>query len=106
MERYTISEDLLIQGWPKEGSHANIKEGVSDIKGVEHVDITGQNIHVEFYPYLVSRDQITERISSLGCTINIQKKKKGFFSRYLEKMAESNKQQFGNGPLDCCKLKK
>jgi hypothetical protein len=106
MEGYILNEDLLIKRWPNDSSQTKIKDALSDINGVEHVDITGQKIYFEFYPNIVSKTQITEKISSLGCLIKTENQKRGFFSRYLGKMAENNKQQFGNERLDCCKLNK
>jgi hypothetical protein len=106
MDMYTTSADMLIKQWPKEGSLANLKNTLSEFEGIVHVDINRLKIHIEYYPYLLSRSQICETISSFGCTLVTQKKKKGFLSRYLENVADANKKQFGNGPLDCCTLKK
>jgi hypothetical protein len=106
MEGYISTEDLFVKGWPNDGSQTKIRDALLDINGVEHVDITGKKIHFEFYPNVVSKNQITGKISSLGCLIKTEKQKKGFFSRYVERMAETNRRQFGNERLDCCKLNK
>ncbi len=106
MEGYILTEDLLIKRWPNDSSQTKIKDALSDINGVKHVDITEQKIHFEFYPNIVSKNQVTRKISNLGCLIKTEKQKKGVFSRYIERMAETNKRQFGNERLDCCKLNK
>jgi hypothetical protein len=106
METYTLSADILIEQWHEERSIENLKNALSEFEGILHVDINGQKIHVEYYPYSLSRSQICETISSLGCTLVTPEKKKGFISRYLGNVAEANKKQFGNGPLDCCNIKK
>ena len=106
MEGYILTEDLIIKRWPNDSSQTKIKDALSDINGVKHVDITEQKIHFEFYPNIVSKNHITGKISNLCCLIKTEKKKKGVFSRYLESMAKTNIQQFGNERLDCCKLNK
>ena len=106
MYEYLSTEDLLIKRWPNDTSQTSIKNALLGVSGVEKVYITGQKIHCEFYPNVVSKNQITGKISSLGCLLKTEKKEKGFFSSYLGRMAESNKRQFGNERLDCCKLNK
>ena len=82
-----------------------IRTVVDSIAGAELVGVAGRILSVDFYPAMASESLIVESLESAGVPPDTNPKG-GFLARKLEKMAERNRKEFGDGPLDCCDLPK
>src|SRR5690554_6015389 len=67
------------------------------------INLVDQNnlLKVTYEPYKVSDKYLTSLIKQIDF-ISLSNKKKGLVSRWIEKLAKSNKKNIGNQKLDCC----
>lgn len=81
-----------------------IKGSLSRLPGLESVEVDAERVVVSYYPELLSLGIIKKEIEKMGYGIADKKKKVSPFKRFVDRLAETNRSQFGSGPLDCCKL--
>ncbi len=80
-------------------------EAVSGIEGVRKARLSRDALEITLILNAVSPSAVEAELRSLGFNIRpVPKKRKGFFARFLDSVAESNYQSFGGKPLDCCTL--
>ncbi len=75
--------------------------------GIEEMTVEGSRIVVEYQPYVVSREGVLNRMEDAGLVLRKEEEKeerKGFFRRFVDRIAAENKQSLGSGRLDCCDL--
>lgn len=62
---------------------------------------------VEYNPFVISEEAVYDRIQASGLTIHREPSRKpGILRRFIDRLAEDNRQSFGSAQLDCCDLNK
>ncbi len=82
-----------------------MKQVCSQILGLIEFQVDLNSISIEYYSHLQSYETIKDVLEKAGFHI-LKAPKKGFFNRFLKKLAKDNKDAFGGKPLDCCDLNK
>lgn len=76
------------------------------VEGLNSVDVSTESISVEYGSFQLTEEAVKDVIINFGYQIKkAKKKKKGIFGRFIDNLAKSNKESFGNKKLDCCDLK-
>ena len=107
-----MTEDVLItkERFPieplDEEAGENIRMAFSKIEGIENLTVGNSVLEVSFFPQIVSPQLIKSIITEAGLTLIETRKSKGIFGRFVDRLAESNKKNFGSQKLDCCDLNK
>lgn len=105
---------IVIEGMVCSKCSDKIEEKLHSLDGMEEVKVLLEEKTAYVYGK-VDEQIIKSAIESEGYeVISIEevqgieelKKKKGFFSRFLEKIADVNEKSFGSGKLDCCDSEK
>ncbi|MCF6183878.1 MAG: hypothetical protein L3J56_04480 [Bacteroidales bacterium] len=90
-----------------EDKHNNVEILLSDLQGIKKVTKQGTTVSVEFNSYVLSESVLIELLKENGYeSEKLMQNKKGFFAKWLEKTAKTNKENFGNNRLECCDLNK
>jgi hypothetical protein len=85
---------------------SKIQLKLDEVEGIDSFEISSEFICIEYLPFKLSKESIQETLKSMGYPVKIEKKKKkGLFARFIDKLAKSNNETFGNQKLDCCDLK-
>ena len=98
-ERFELSLDCE----PDEAAIGLIREAIGAVEGADLVGVAGNRVSIDRYPAIASKEMVAEAIERLGLHRK-SAKKQGFLARRLNRMAESNRKQFGEKRLDCCEL--
>jgi len=77
-----------------------------NMEGIRKVTRLGNKLSIEFNTYIHSEYAMIELMKDNGYDPVTVEEKKGFFSKWLDKMAKNNKENFGGNRLDCCDLSK
>lgn len=72
--------------------------------GVEDVKKNGASLSITFNELILSKHYFEHTLDEYGLLVH--KQKKGFLSRFIEKLGKSNSRQFGSKRLDCCDVNK
>ena len=83
-----------------------IRQFVKSLKDVEILELNPDHIKLEYYPQLYSEGYLETSLKQLGVSFIKNTDKKGFFKKWLDKLAKDNKETFGEDGLECCKLHK
>ncbi|MGD9993679.1 MAG: LDCC motif putative metal-binding protein [Salinivirgaceae bacterium] len=90
-----------------ESEISKLRQQLKEVEGIDSFEISSKYICIEYLPFKLSKESIQETLNNIGYPVKIEKKKKkGLFARFIDKLAKSNKETFGNQKLDCCDLKK
>jgi copper chaperone CopZ len=81
-----------------------ISRALSAIDGVESAEIHSSSISVQYYPDILSKESIRRELVRLGVSLEQNGKQANPFTRFINRLAQSNSKAFGSEPLDCCKL--
>ena len=95
---------LVIEGMHCDRCVQNVMSALSDMDGVDFFNVVVGKADIRYLPQLVSRSDIEQAIESSGYSVQKNEQRKGFFGRFIDKMIDSNKKNFGNERLDCCNL--
>ncbi len=77
---------------------------ISKIEGIEKLSIANNAVEVCYYPQIISLTAIKSEFGKAGIAFAEPVKAKGFLGRFIDRLAESNKKNFGSSKLDCCNL--
>ncbi len=62
---------------------------------------------VEYQPFVISEEAVYDRMQASGFTIRRDPpRKRGILRRFVDRLADDNRQSFGSAQLDCCDLNK
>ena len=95
---------VTIDGMHCERCVSMVQNSLISVDGVDFADISVGKAEVRFLPQLVSEADIAQAITESGYTVQKKLRRKRFFGRYIDRMIESNRKNFGNERLDCCNL--
>jgi len=98
-ERFELSLDCE----PDQSAIERIGEALNGVEGAELVGVVGNRVSIERNPFVASKEMVSEAIERIGFHRSVAKKR-GFLAKRLDKMAESNRKQFGDKRLDCCEF--
>jgi copper chaperone CopZ len=85
---------------------SDLESRLVKVDGIDSIDITKESIIIEYVTLQLAEESVKEIIKNSGYPLKeIKKKRKGIFRRFIDNLARSNKQSFGNRKLDCCDLK-
>ena len=105
MEEYLSVSVIPLEDRPSQEAVSAVYERLMKMEGVNNVALQESGIRIEYCRQILSIDRIKEEIIDSGCCITAAvEKKKNPLERFLERMADSNRKQFGGKKLDCCKL--
>lgn len=91
---------------PEEAEISNLQHKLNELEGIDSFEITDEGIFIEYLPFKHSKESLEVTLKEFGYPVTIEKKKrKGLFARFIDNLAKSNKEAFGNKKLDCCELK-
>lgn len=82
--------------------HLSMK--LSEIEEFDEFVISSVSLTVWYLPYIISETTVREMIINTGFPVKTSEKKKGVIHRFLENLAKSNRETFGNKKPDCCNL--
>lgn len=74
--------------------------------GVQEVHIIGDVLTVTFDELVLSSHYFEQILDEAGLLKHQAKKKRGFLSRFIDKLAKSNTERYGSKRLDCCDVNK
>ncbi len=77
---------------------------VNPENGILNFVCADRSVSFEYNPYLVSEKEITDSFKRLKIEFSLSPKKIGFMKKWLLKLANENKESFGNQELDCCSM--
>ena len=72
--------------------------------GIYKVTRTGNRLNIGFNIYEISGAEITSIMEDLGLSPYLPNASKGVISKWLDKLAKTNKESFNGKRLDCCDL--
>ncbi|MCF6364828.1 MAG: hypothetical protein L3J35_01355 [Bacteroidales bacterium] len=76
-----------------------------NMQGVQKVTKSGNIVCVYYNSYVYTKNQIVSIMKEKGYIQAVSAQdKKGLFSKWIDKLAKTNKANFGNGRLECCDL--
>ena len=76
-----------------------------NMKGIQKVTRVENSLYIEFNSFILSKNAVTEIIRENGYESETSvQNKKGFLTKWIEKLAKTNKENFGNDRLECCDL--
>jgi hypothetical protein len=75
-----------------------------DEPGILTFTCTQNEIRINYNSFIQTESTILESIQMLGFSTNQSSEKKSAISKWLSKLAKSNRENFGNQRLDCCKI--
>lgn len=85
---------------------SHLESRLVKVDGIDSIDITKESIIIEYVTLQLAEESVKEIIEKSGYPLKkIKKKGKGSFRRFIDNLARSNKESFGNKKLDCCDLK-
>ncbi|GAO30395.1 heavy-metal-associated domain-containing protein [Geofilum rubicundum] len=83
-----------------------LKSNLEKVKGIESINIATQSVSIEYVSLHLTEEMVKEIIKDAGYPLReLKKRRKGFFRRFIDDLARSNRESFGNKKLDCCDLK-
>lgn len=100
----TLQKNILFR-LKNEAKDKNIQSKIKQLRGVNNVSQENDQLIIHYDPYSVSEKFLIKWLSELGFEPAAEKKK-GFFARWIDKMAKDNKENFGTKSLDCCDMDK
>lgn len=83
---------------------SEVDAALCNLDGVSHVDFVQNGMEVSYFPQIIGAASVRSTIDRLG--LHSANKKKGWLARALEGMAENNRKEFREKPLDCCFIDK
>jgi len=95
---------MNIDGMHCERCVKSVQDGLLSLEGVGSVNVGVGKAEVQFLPQLTSEADIEQAIVDAGYAVRKQAPRKRFFGRYIDRMIESNQNNFGSERLDCCNL--
>ena len=103
-ETMTAEESIAIGALRPGLEAAKVAAKLSSIEGIEQFRLVDGIADVSFYPQLISLRTIKAEMGIAGIKLAEPGKARGFFGRFVDRLAESNKKNFGSSKLDCCNL--
>ena len=103
-ETMTTRERIAIRTLRVELKSQEVEERLRGIEGIEQFRLVDGIADVSFYPQLISLRTIKAEMGIAGIKLAEPGKARGFFGRFVDRLAESNKKNFGSSKLDCCNL--
>jgi len=105
MEDYIkILEFTQTSDSPKD-KYEDFKLFLLNIEGIQKVTKKGNTLFVEFNSYIHVKKALIEIMKENGYESDISvQNKKGFFAKWVDKLAKTNKEKFGSDRLECCDL--
>lgn len=83
---------------------AKLSKALFAIDGLESAEIHDSSVSVQYYPEILSKEMIRAELIRLGAGLEQNGKSRNPFTRFVNRLAESNTKTFGSESLDCCKL--
>ena len=100
---------LAIEGMSDDESRKNIETALGGMQGITETEICDGSVRLSYVQHVLTLTEIKKGIANAGFAVKPSEPKKRSrnpFRRYIERLAESNKRNFGAGSLDCCNLRK
>jgi hypothetical protein len=85
---------------------SRVKAELLKYPGVVSAENLGRNWNISCYEGTASRGALEDVFTSLGLRLKGREPRKGFVSRWLASLAESNQKRFGSERPDCCSMNK
>ena len=106
MENYLEYKEFeLIDNYDKHMDN-QLYNTVKTMPGINEIKYSKDRIGILYNNYLISDNDIITLMAELGYTVKNTTKKTGLLGSWINKLAKSNTQNFGNQKLDCCNLNK
>lgn len=99
----TLMEKLEFRKDDRQGNIRVSVDQLKEIPGILQVIRKGVTLQITYDPYKISDTNITISMEEMGYQ-PLKEQKMGFFSRWLERLANSNRKAFGDKKPDCCNL--
>ena len=81
-----------------------VEATLRSLYGVGEVGFVPNGVEVSYFPQIIGADMVRSAMDRLG--LHSAVKKKGWLARTMDRMAENNRKEFGDKPLDCCTIDK
>ncbi len=81
-----------------------LRDKLLSVEGVESVRIDGDRVTVDCFPQVLSYSGIKSILEKAGFPSKKVTEKQGFVQRFIARLTRANREAFGSGQLDCCKL--
>ena len=80
----------------------NILFELDGLKGIASFNIENDFISIEYYQQLMSPDLLKDALLRAGFPFRTENTKKGVFRKFILKLGEENKKEFGGRTPKCC----
>lgn len=87
--------------------NTDLRWGVKKIKelpGVNTISVENKRLSIQFDPNSIEKSELVGQLEELGFK-PVKEAKKGFWARWIDRLAKDNKKNFGSQRLDCCNIK-
>jgi copper chaperone CopZ len=96
--------DLYIDGMHCERCLQNVRQSLSQVKGVESYSVDIGHARVDYLPQLAGLEEIRRAVEKAGYTAHYQAPRRNLWQRFLFRMIRSNESLFGSKQPDCCTI--
>lgn len=77
---------------------------LSEIEEFDEFFISSVSLTVWYLPYIISETTVIETVINNGFPVKTSEKKKGVIRRFMDNLAKSSYEAFGDKRPDCCGL--
>jgi hypothetical protein len=81
----------------------NILKELTGLIGVTSLNVERDMVKIEFYQQFLSADLVKDALVKAGFPFE-HSKKRGFLQKFILKLGEDNKEEFGGKPPKCCSV--
>ncbi len=83
-----------------------LRSRLGTVDGITSLDIDADTVHLEFDTLKLSQGYIQMIIMNLGYPVKFHEgTHPGIFKRFIQHLAKSNQESFGDKKPDCCEMK-
>ena len=102
METITSIENYKPQRLLSPGEINKIISELGKLKGIASLNVKKDSVKIEYYQQLISQDFLKKALTKAGFPFGKEKVKRGIFSKFILKLGEENKKEFGGKAPKCC----
>ena len=97
--------DIRVANMKCQNCIERVRRALKDLPGVENVEPRMGSVRVVYLPQLTRPQELHAALTRVGYPPAVApSRRKGFISRWIDRLAESNEKNFGTQGLDCCSL--
>ena len=99
-----VKERIAVQALQAGLEGGKVGARLTNIEGIEQFRLVDGMADISYNPQLISLHSIKTEMVNAGLVLAQPGKSKGILGRFIDRLAESNKKNYGSAALDCCNL--